>query len=63
MVAPVHDNHSDVQLIAGCGVGGIKEARLTTWLETGTGEPEIIEEFFTNAGKYGTDERTVESLT
>jgi len=44
-VAPLHNNHSDVQLIAGCGVGGIKAARLTNGLETGTGEPDLIEEF------------------
>jgi hypothetical protein len=41
-VAPLHDNHSDVQLIAGCGVGGIKAARLVTGLETGTGEPDVV---------------------
>jgi hypothetical protein len=44
-VAPLHDNHSDVQLIAGCGVGGIKAARLATGLETGTGEPEFCISF------------------
>ena len=35
----MHENHSDVHLIAGCGVGGIKAARLAIRLETGTGEP------------------------
>ena len=45
-VAPLHDNHSDVQLIAGCGVGGIKAARLATGLETGTGEPVSKVKFF-----------------
>ena len=41
-MAPLHDNHSDIQLIAGCGVGGIKAARLATGLEAGTGEPVFI---------------------
>ena len=50
------------ELIVGCGVGGIKAARLATGLETGTGEPESKVKFFIKTLKYGTDERTVESL-
>ena len=38
-ISTLHDNHSDVPLIAGCGVGGIKSARLAIGLETGIGEP------------------------
>ena len=35
----LYDNHSDVYLMAGCGVGGIEAAGAITGLETGTGEP------------------------
>ena len=61
-MAPLHDNHSDVYLIAGCGVGGIKAAGYVTGLEMGTGEPVSRSKVLYQTVTSGMDERTVESL-
>lgn len=61
-MAPIHDNHSDVYLTTGCGIGGLKAAGSVVGHEMVTREPFGKSKVLYKTATNIIDDRTVDFL-